>query len=32
LLREEIAQTVSNNDEVDDELRDLFNAVRASKS
>jgi RNA polymerase sigma-70 factor (ECF subfamily) len=32
LLREEIAQTVSNNDEIDDELRDLFNAVRAANS
>jgi RNA polymerase sigma-70 factor (ECF subfamily) len=32
LLREEIAQTVTSNDEIDDELRDLFKAVRASKS
>ncbi len=32
LLREEIAQTVATNDEIDDELRDLFKAVRASKS
>jgi RNA polymerase sigma-70 factor (ECF subfamily) len=28
LLRGEIAQTVVSNDEIDDELRDLFNAVR----
>jgi RNA polymerase sigma-70 factor (ECF subfamily) len=32
LLRGEIAQTVASDDEIDDELRDLFNAVRASKS
>lgn len=32
LLRGEIAQTVATNDEIDDELRDLFNAVRAPKS
>ena len=32
LLRGEIAQTVNTNDEIDDELRDLFKAVRASKS
>ena len=32
LLRDEIAQTVTSNDEIDDELRDLFNAVRARKS
>jgi RNA polymerase sigma-70 factor (ECF subfamily) len=28
LLREEIAQTVSGPEEVDEELRDLFDAVR----
>jgi RNA polymerase sigma-70 factor (ECF subfamily) len=32
LLRDEIAQTVSSSEEIDDELRDLFNAVRAGKS
>src|SRR5438128_8326546 len=32
LLRDEIAQTVSTTEEIDDELRDLFNAVRAGKS
>jgi RNA polymerase sigma factor (sigma-70 family) len=32
LLREEIGQTVTSNDEIDDELRDLFNAVRGTKS
>jgi RNA polymerase sigma-70 factor (ECF subfamily) len=32
LLRGEIAQTVANDDEIDDELRDLFNAVRAQNS
>jgi RNA polymerase sigma-70 factor (ECF subfamily) len=32
LLRDEIAQTVSATEEIDDELRDLFNAVRAAKS
>jgi RNA polymerase sigma factor (sigma-70 family) len=32
LLREEIAQTVATNDEIDDELRDLFKAVRSQKS
>jgi len=32
LLREEIAQTVTSDDEIDDELRDLFNAVRGTKS
>jgi RNA polymerase sigma factor (sigma-70 family) len=31
LLRDEIAQTVTSADEIDDELRDLFNAVRAQK-
>jgi len=32
LLRDEIAQTVTSADEIDDELRDLFNAVRARRS
>src|SRR6266851_8912788 len=32
LLRGEIAQTVATNDEIDDELCDLFNAIRGSKS
>jgi RNA polymerase sigma-70 factor (ECF subfamily) len=32
LLRGEIAQTVATDEEIDDELRDLFNAVRAGKS
>jgi len=32
LLRGEIAQTVAADEEIDDELRDLFNAVRAPKS
>jgi RNA polymerase sigma factor (sigma-70 family) len=32
LLRAEIAQTVTNADEIDDELRDLFNAVQARKA
>jgi RNA polymerase sigma-70 factor (ECF subfamily) len=31
LLRDEIAQTVASPDEVEDELRDLFAAVRAQK-
>jgi RNA polymerase sigma-70 factor (ECF subfamily) len=32
LLRDEIAQTVASPEEIDDELRDLFAAVRAEKS
>jgi RNA polymerase sigma-70 factor (ECF subfamily) len=32
LLRAEIAQTVTATDEIEDELRDLFDAVRAKKS
>jgi len=32
LLRAEIAQTVASPEEVDDELRDLFAAVRAKKT
>ena len=32
LLRAAIAQTVASEDEIDDELRDLFAAVRAAKS
>src|SRR5262245_13202516 len=32
LLRAEIAQTVATTDEIDDELRDLFEAVRAPRS
>ena len=32
LIRAEIAQTVATTEEIDDELRDLFNAVRAQKS
>jgi len=32
LLRAEIAQTVATTEEIDDELRDLFSAVRSQKS
>jgi hypothetical protein len=31
LLRAEIAQTVATADEIEDELRDLFKAVRTGK-
>jgi uncharacterized protein YnzC (UPF0291/DUF896 family) len=32
LIRAEIAQTVTTAEEIDDELRDLFAAVRAKRS